>query len=89
MTLLIRQGELSSTVQRISGFYVLNDIFRNDGQTETPFMGFFLNLLEGLDPALPKLNIIEKNFILQITSSNPSIKDVGANMNFNFFEENY
>lgn len=76
LTLLIRHGDLPGTIQKISAFYVLYDLFKSDGQTESPFLPFILNALEAKDPVAHKLNIIERNFLLQLLSPNQRTQEL-------------
>lgn len=69
LSLLIKQGDLSSPQSRLVAYYILVDIFRVD-QNESPFLGFLYSLVE-----TNKMNITERNFILQLLGNN-STKDL-------------
>lgn len=69
LTLLIRQGDFPGIIQRLSGYYLLIDLFKGDGQSESPFLGFLVGQYESKDTALTKLNVIERNFLGQLLSS--------------------
>jgi CCR4-NOT transcription complex subunit 11 len=69
MTLLIKQGDISGIVQKMCVFYSLFDLFKSDGQNETPFAIFFLGLLESKEQNFQKLNLIEKNFLTQLMTT--------------------
>ncbi|XP_055690454.1 CCR4-NOT transcription complex subunit 11 [Lutzomyia longipalpis] len=69
LTILIRQGDLAGIIQRLSGYYLLLDLFKGDGQNESPFLGFLLAQYESKDTALTKLNVIERNFLGQLLTS--------------------
>lgn len=69
LTLLIRHNDLPGTIQKISAFYALHDLFKSEGQSESPFVPFLLSLLESKDSSIPKLNVIERNFLLQLLTA--------------------
>lgn len=63
--MLIRHGDLPGIIQKVSAYYIIYDLFRSDGQTESPFLPFFFTVLE--QNTIPtRLNIIEKNFLSQL-----------------------
>lgn len=66
---MVRHGDLTGSIQKLSAFYIIYDLFKTDGQTESPFVPFFLNLLEPKDLATPKLNLIERNFLTQLLNA--------------------
>lgn len=65
LSMLIRHGDLPGIIQKVSAYYIIYDLFRSDGQTESPFLPFFFTVLE--QNTIPtRLNIIEKNFLSQL-----------------------
>lgn len=78
LSLLIKNNDLPETTNRLVAYYILYDIFRNDGDPdaspkESPFKYFLFSLVESKE-SIYKLNSIEKNFIVQLLSS--GTKDV-------------
>lgn len=63
LSLLLKQGDLSSVQARLVAYFLMIDIFRVD-QNESPFTGFLYSLVE-----TNKLNVVERNFILQLLSN--------------------
>lgn len=75
LTALIRQGDLPGIIQRICAYYVIYDLFKCDGQNETPFLSVFLHAIETKEhPPISKVNLIERNFIAHLL--NGGIKEV-------------
>lgn len=70
ITLLIRQGEFKGKPQRLCCYYVLFDLFRSEGQNDSPFTPFLLAILEQKDN-LKNLNVekAESNFIKHLLSN--------------------
>lgn len=70
ITLLIRQGDFKGKPQRLCCYYVIFDLFRSEGQNDSPFTPFLLAVLEPKDN-LKHLNIerTEKNFIKHLLSN--------------------
>lgn len=69
LTLLIRHNDLPGTIQKICAFYALNDLFKSEAQSESPFAPFLLSLLDPKDSSIQKLNVIERNFLLQLLTA--------------------
>lgn len=69
LTLLIRHNDLPGTIQKTSAFYALYDLFKSEGQSESPFTPFLLSLLDSKDSSIPKLNVIERNFLLLLLTA--------------------
>lgn len=67
LTALIRNGDLPGIIQKISAYYVIYDLFKGDGQNETPFLTVFLHVIEQKE-LISKVNVIEKNFVAQLLS---------------------
>lgn len=75
MTALVRQGDLSTIVQKIAAYYVMQDLFQENGHnTETPFTSVLLNAGESII-IVSKVNLIEKRFVTQLL--NFGTKDLG------------
>lgn len=70
LSLLIKQGDLTSVQARLVAYYVMVDIFRVD-QNESPFTGFLYSLVE-----TNKMNVIERNFILTLLVGNSNTKEL-------------
>lgn len=68
LTALIRNGDLPGIIQKISAYYVIYDLFKGDGQNETPFLTVFLYVIEQKE-LISKVNVIEKNFVAQLLSA--------------------
>lgn len=68
LTALIRNGDLPGIIQKISAYYVIYDLFKGDGQNETPFLTVFLHVIEQKE-LISKVNVIEKNFVAQLLSA--------------------
>ncbi|XP_059613150.1 CCR4-NOT transcription complex subunit 11 [Phlebotomus argentipes] len=69
LMLLLRQGDFPGVVQRISTYYLLLELFRSDGQTESPFLSFLVAQFDAKDAATAKVNVIERNFLGQLLSA--------------------
>lgn len=66
MTILVRQGDLSGIVQKICAYFVIQDLFQDNGShTETPFTSVLLNAGESII-IVSKVNLIEKRFVTQL-----------------------
>lgn len=64
--MLVRQGDLSGIVQKICAYFIMQDLFQENGhQTETPFTSVLLNASESMIIVL-KMNLIEKRFVTQL-----------------------
>lgn len=50
-------------------YYILYDLFRCDGQNETPFASYLLSAYDTIDISVSKVCIIEKNFLGQLLST--------------------
>lgn len=68
LTALIRNGDLPGIIQKISAYYIIYDLFKGDGQNETPFLTVFLHVIEQKE-VISKVNVIEKNFVAQLLST--------------------
>lgn len=66
---MIRQGDLPGIIQKSIAYYVLYDLFKSDGQNESPFLGFLLSVVDSKDPVISKVNLIERNFVAQLLNS--------------------
>ena len=70
LTLLVRQGDLPGIIQKIAAYYIIYDLFKNDGQNETPFLAVFVNVLDPKEvKIMSKVNMIERNFVSQLLNS--------------------
>eukprot|EP00435_Cladocopium_sp_Y103_P056813 s33_g19.t1 len=62
---MLIQDNLLTQTQRMVGFYLLYDIYRNEGQATTPFVPLVLEIVEQTSDAA------ERKFLLQFLSSLP------------------
>lgn len=69
LIILIKQGDLPGIVQRCCVFYIIYDLFKSDGQNESPFAAFFLSLLEAKENSTPKVSVTERNFLLHLINN--------------------
>lgn len=75
LTALVRQGDLSAIVQKICAYFVMQDLFQENGHhTETPFTSVLFNAGESII-IVSKVNLIEKRFVTQLL--NFGTKDLG------------
>ncbi|XP_031620931.1 CCR4-NOT transcription complex subunit 11 [Contarinia nasturtii] len=66
LTALVRQGDLSGIVQKICAYFVMQDLFQENGShIETPFTSVILNAGESII-IVSKVNLIEKRFVTQL-----------------------
>ncbi|GAB0100053.1 CCR4-NOT transcription complex subunit 11 [Sergentomyia squamirostris] len=68
LTVLIRQGDLAGAIQRLCSYYLLLEMFKGEGQTESPFLSFLVAQYDTKEGAVTKLTMIEKNFLGQLLS---------------------
>lgn len=61
---LIRQNDLQGIVQRLAGYYVLMDMFKYNGQTESPFQMALIEVFEAKE--MSKTILAEKFFLAQL-----------------------
>lgn len=65
LTALVRQGDCPGIAQKICAYYLMQDLFQENGQnTETPFTSVLLNAGESI--VVSKVNLIEKRFVTQL-----------------------
>lgn len=69
LTALIRQGDFPGIIQKMGAYYVIYDLYKSDGQNESPFLSVFLSVLEIKDPGVTGVNLIERNFVGQLLNS--------------------
>lgn len=70
LTVLIRHGDLPGIIQRVSAYYVMFDLFKNDGpHNESPFLPVFVSVIESKEPVVSKVQMIERNFVAQLLST--------------------
>lgn len=75
LTALVRQGDLSGIVQKICAYFVMQDLFQENGNhIETPFASVLFNAGESII-IVSKVNLIEKRFVTQLL--NFGTKDMG------------
>ncbi|XP_055310229.1 CCR4-NOT transcription complex subunit 11 [Sitodiplosis mosellana] len=75
LTALVRQGDLSGIVQKICAYFVMQDLFQENGHhTETPFTSVLVNAGESII-IVSKVNLIEKRFVTQLL--NFGTRDLG------------
>lgn len=68
LSILIRQGDFTGIIQRLCAYYVIHDLFRSDGQSDCPFMPFFISAIDAKEQNNTKMNMIERNFLTQLIS---------------------
>lgn len=65
---MIRQGDLTSLISKVCAYYIMQDLFQENGQNvETPFTPVLLNTAETMI-IVSKTNLIEKRFVTQLLS---------------------
>lgn len=69
LSILIRQGDLPGIIQRVSAYYVMFDLFKNDGPNESLFLPVFLAVIESKKPITSNVEVIERNFLKQLLST--------------------
>lgn len=66
LTALIRQGDLTSLVSKICAYYIMQDLFQENGQNvETPFTPILWNTAETMI-IVSKSNFVEKAFVITL-----------------------
>lgn len=76
LSALVRQGDLPRIVQKMCAYFVMQDLFQENGNhtCETPFTSVLLNAGESVI-IVSKVNLIEKRFVTQLL--NFGTKDLG------------
>lgn len=67
LSILLRQGDFTGIIQRLCGYYIIFDLFRSE-QTECPFLSFFVSAIDSKVQNKTKMDMIERNFIIQLLS---------------------
>jgi len=60
---LMKQGDLPGVIQKMCSYYIIYDMFKSDGQNDSPFSQFLLSCIETKEPITTKITMIERNFL--------------------------